>query len=74
MKINLINLIDLISKKAPISKLGLGNYLSQLEIRIIRNSILLLSSFLFLLLPLLTSSYLEYLIYILSIRNYGVMI
>ena len=52
MKINLINLIDLISKKAPISKLGLGNYLSQLEIRIIRNSILLLSSFLFLLLPL----------------------
>nr|MBI5455995.1 hypothetical protein [Candidatus Levybacteria bacterium] len=49
MKINLIDLINLISppaslckalragKKAPISKLGFGIFLGQLEIRIIRN-------------------------------------
>ncbi len=41
MKINLITLINLISKKAPISKLGFGVSLGQLEIRIIRNLILL---------------------------------
>jgi len=40
MKINLITLINLISKKAPISKLGFGISLGQLEIRIIRNFIL----------------------------------
>jgi len=37
MKIDLINLIDLISKKTPIKKLGFGIFLGQLEIRIIRN-------------------------------------
>ncbi len=42
MKIDLIALINLISKKAPISKLGLEISLDQLEIRIIRNLILLI--------------------------------
>src|SRR3989344_3448288 len=37
VKIDLIDLINLISKKAPIGKLGFGIYLGQLEIRIIRN-------------------------------------
>src|SRR3989344_2054637 len=52
MKINLIALINLISKKAPIKKLGFGILLGQLEIRIIRNlaiAFFLLSTFYFLL-------------------------
>ncbi|MEK7160305.1 MAG: hypothetical protein AAB702_02390 [Patescibacteria group bacterium] len=48
MKINLIALINLISKKAPISKLGFGISLDQLEIRIIRNLILIIFIFLIL--------------------------
>lgn len=44
MKINLINLITLISKKAPSFKLGFEIYLDQLEIRIIRNFTVLLAS------------------------------
>ena len=42
MKIDLIDLINLISKKAPIGKLGFRIYLGQLEIRIIRNFVALL--------------------------------
>ena len=42
MQINLIALINLISKKAPISKLGFRISLGQLEIRIIRNLILII--------------------------------
>jgi len=42
MKINLIALINLISKKAPISKLGFVISLGQLDIRIIRNLILII--------------------------------
>ena len=47
MKINLIALINLISKKAPISKLGFVIFLGQLEIRIIRNLILIIFAYLF---------------------------
>lgn len=51
MKINLIALINLISnKKAPISKLRFGIFLDQLEIRIIRNLILIILISYFLLL------------------------